>query len=437
MQAVLLTEIFTRFRGRKTNIETSHHFKELYTRVSLSQEQHSFGIVLRFKKLLNNSSRDQTPFSTQSSNAAPGDSLLDTFSPHQTTQNLHSSLHNDWTQWADTESRQRLLAASFMLDIHQSMYHEQKRLDVPLEEAASMLCLPCQENIWNASSAEEWQAQSVDYSVQHLPLIEQDLSSQYIVSSSPFTQCLYIGSLATRLPPRDDPTYPSDFLPHSMDGTVMSLRSLFPTSPLAHSYLALHHTPLHDLLAIAGDTWVFGKKITPPSAFHSAQSRLKIWSSSLAAAAATQHACHVITTVLQPQSPELGCVSDYWALYTAALICWAFGHRYQSSSSGPAGTLSNPSATVNNSAMEIDSPLASSADEAKLKALTYINGILELGTEDLLTSKASMRGDTIGVIDAVRSRLETEGVGGKCMMIVDAILVLTRIKEGGRGNRWF
>lgn len=436
MQAILLTEIFTRFRGRKTNIETSDHFKELYTRVIIIKELHSFKIVLIFEKLLNNSSRDQTPFSTHSSNATPGDSLLDTFGPHQTSQNLHSGLHNDWTQWADAESRQRLLAACFIVDIHQSMYHEQKLLNMSLEEATSMLCIPCQDSIWNAPFAEEWQAQSVD-SVQHLPLFEQDLSSQYVVGSSPFTQRLYICSLATRLPPRDDPTYPSDFLPHSMNGAVMSLRTLFPTSPLAQSYLALHHTPLHDLLAIAGDTWVFGKKITPPSAFHSAQSRLKIWSSSLAAAAATQHACHVITTVLQPQSPDLNCVSDYWALYTAALICWAFGHRYQSSSSGPAGTLSNPSTTVNNSAMEIDSPLTSSADEAKLKALTYINGILELGTEDLLTSKASMRGDTIGVIDAVRSRLEIEAVGSKCMMIVDAILVLTRIKEGGRGNRWF
>ena len=86
--------------------------------------------------------------------------------------------------------------------------------------------------------------------------------------------------------------------------------------------------------------------------------------------------------------------------------------------------------------MEIDSPVISSVDEAKLKALTYINGILELDTEDLLTSKAKMRGDTVGVTDAVRSRLEIEGVGSKCMMIVDAILVLTRIKEGGRG-KWF
>lgn len=390
-------------------------------------------------KLLNNSSRDQTPFSTHSSIVASNDALLDPFSPHQTTQNLqHSSLHSDWTQWAENEGRQRLLAACFMFDIHQSIYHEQKRSDVHLEETASMLCLPCQDNLWNASTAKEWQSQSTDCTVQHLPLIEQDLSSQYVVSGSPFTQCLIICSLATRLPVRDDPTYPNYFLPNSMDSSIMSLQNLFPTSPLAHSYLALNHTPLHDLLAIAGDTWVFGKKITPPEAFHSAQSRLKQWSSSLAAAAATQHACHVISTVLQPQSPETNCVSDYWALYTAALICWAFGHRYSSSSSTAPGSLSrtNSSTVINDSTMDIDSPLTSSPDEAKLKALKYVNGMLELGTEDLLTSKASIRGDTVGVIDAVRSRLEIDGVGSKCMMIVDAILVLTRIKEGGRG-KWF
>ena len=435
MQAILLTEIFTRFRGLKTNIETSHHFKELYTRVCQYRELYSFAVVLIFKKLLDNSGRDQTPFSTHSSNAATSDSILDNSNPCQVPQNPYSSLHNDWMQWADTEARRRLLAACFMFDIHQSIYHEQKRSEVSLEEAAATLCLPCRDDIWKASSVEEWQSQIVDYSNQHLPFIEQDLSSQYLITSSSFAQSLYICLLASRLPPRDDPTYPNDFFPHNMDNSVLSMQNLFSTSPVAHSYLALHHTPLHDLLAVAGDTWVFGKKITPPSAYHSAQSRLKIWSSSLAAAAATQHACYVITTVLQPQSPELNRLSDYWALYTATLICWAFGHRHQSST-GTIGTLSNLLNASNNPAMEVDSPRPYLADEAKLKALTYINGMSELGTEDLLTSKASMRGDTVGVIDAVRSRLEAEDVGSKCMMIDDAIHVLKRIKEGGKG-KWF
>jgi hypothetical protein len=136
---------------------------------------------------------------------------------------------------------------------------------------------------------------------------------------------------------------------------------------------------------------------------------------------------------------ELSFISNYWAFYTVALICWAFGHIYQSSSSGPSSTLSQShlSATAKNSATEIDSSLASSVNEADLKVLTYINGILELDTEDLLTSKADIRGNTVGVINAIRSRLEIEGVGSKFIMIVDAISVLTRIKDGARGLRWF
>jgi len=83
--------------------------------------------------------------------------------------------------------------------------------------------------------------------------------------------------------------------------------------------------------------------------------------------------------------------------------------------------------------MELDSP-QTPVDEGRLKALTYISGMLELGTEDLLTSKASMRGDTGGVIDAVRARLELDNLGGKSSMLVDAMLVLTRLKEGGRAR---
>ena len=58
--------------------------------------------------------------------------------------------------------------------------------------------------------------------------------------------------------------------------------------------------------------------------------------------------------------------------------------------------------------------------------------MLELCTEELLTGKASMRGETSGVIDIVRARLESENTSSKCMHLVDAVLVLTRIKESGR-----
>ena len=328
-----------------------------------------------------------------------------------------------------------------MYDVHQSIYHQQSRSRPQFD--TSLICVPCPDNIWDATTASEWQVQHAGYSIQYLDFVEQDSASQHLMSRSPFTQSLFICKLATRLP-RDDPAYPNDFLPHSIQPAVAHLSGIYPNSPLVHTYLALHHTPLHDLLAIAGDTWVFGRKITPPSAFHAAQARLKTWSVSLAAAAATQNACHFLQNALasdsgprlveqpgEPYSGGLYCITDYWAIYVSALICWAFGHRQSSS-----GTVSrnSPVSAINNFNMDLDSP-QTPVDESRLKALNYVTGMLSINTEDLLTTR--LRGDTSGLIDAVKARLEIDGTGAKCMTINDAIQVLTRIKEGRRSRARF
>lgn len=129
----------------------------------------------------------------------------------------------------------------------------------------------------------------------------EGLSTRYLARISPFTRMLFTCSVTRRLPTREDPTYPNDYLPETIHHTVANLRNLFPDSPQAHAYLALHHTPLHDLLAVAGEAWVFARKVTPPSAFRSAQARLKIWSTSLAAATATQHACRLLSLAFPQQ----------------------------------------------------------------------------------------------------------------------------------------
>jgi hypothetical protein len=43
MQAILLTELFTRFRGRQPNVKTSRQFEEVYRRVS----QHSSDLLVK------------------------------------------------------------------------------------------------------------------------------------------------------------------------------------------------------------------------------------------------------------------------------------------------------------------------------------------------------------------------------------------------------
>lgn len=63
--------------------------------------------------------------------------------------------------------------------------------------------------------------------------------------------------------------------------------------------------------------------------------------------------------------------------------------------------------------------------------------MLALSTSELLGGRAPVRGDTAGLIEVVRARLERENVGGKCMSLVDAVYVLGRIRQGGRGRAKF
>ncbi|KUJ15696.1 uncharacterized protein LY89DRAFT_93349 [Mollisia scopiformis] len=428
MQAILLTEIFTRFRGRKTTVRISRPFEALYVRLL--------------------SETDQGPISMPSQSpavASSAEALLGRFGPQLDTRVPPAPRPDDtsdWYQWLENESRQRLLSACFMFDVHQFMFHQQSRSRASRENIRSLICLPCPDSLWNATTpTEEWQTQRSEYIPQPLHLIEQELSSQPIADTTPFTQSLIICWFAAKLPNREDPRYPNNFVPGSIHPDLQTFMNIFPTSPHTLTYLALYNTPLYSLLAVAGDTWVFAQKITPPSEFHDAQYRLKTWATSFAAAQATHHACQVLSQVLsQPVTLSSDgrikstlSISDYWSLYVCALICWAYGHKYQNLGTA---ALSRSSSDGDVSNMNVD--MISLSDETRLKALNYTNAILDMSVEDLWTNKsiANTKGDTCGVIDAVRHRLEIESVGNKSGHLVDAIVVLGKIKKGVRG-KWF
>lgn len=380
--------------------------------------------------------------SQSSAIANSAEALLDRFGPQPDARIIRPDDSSDFNQWLDHEAKQRLLSACFMFDVHQFMYHQQSRTRASRENIKSLVCLPCPDSLWNVGTpTEEWQAQRSEYIPQPLHLIEQDLPLQPIINTNSFTQSLIICWFAAKLPHRDDPRYPNNFAPGSIHPDLQTFMNIFPASPQTLTYLALYNTPLHSILAVAGDTWVFAQKITPPSEFHDAQTRLKIWSSSFAAAQATYHACQVLSQVLsQPVTLSSDgrlnstlCISDYWSLYTCALICWAYGHKYQNPGN-PA--LSRSSSDGDVRTMNVD--MISLSEETRLKALAYTSAILDLSIEDLFTNKnlANTKGDTCGVIDAVRHRLEIESVGNKSGHLVDAIVVLGKIKKGIRG-KWF
>lgn len=399
MQAIFLIEIFTRFRGRKITMRCSRQFKELCTRLSQG--------------------------SLDASHQA-------TISPPS--EHCESSSHDEWKIWLLAEQSRRLQAACFILDVRQSIYYEQSRINRPL---TGSIYLPCDEIVWVTSSAETWLSLKPSMPPRPVQVSKEWLSEYFPQDNHPtspgFFQSILISSLATHLPEREDPTYPNEYELRGQPYAMKYMVAFCNKFAFTHILLAFYNTPLHDLLSVAGDSWVFGEKITPPSAFHSAQARLKIWSSSTAAAAAAHHACYVLKSVVsedQAGIERLSCISDWWTVYISVLICWVFGHRCKPFKDL---AISSTCPSSPNTTMDIGFEI----DEQKVmqqEALSYIDSMIAVNTEDLLTSKAAVQGDTTRVITMVRVILEKESAGCKSELLLDAVSSLKRIEQGGRAG---
>ncbi|KAL2149160.1 hypothetical protein VTH82DRAFT_8508 [Thermothelomyces myriococcoides] len=402
MQAILLCEYFARFRGRKPVTRPSKMFESLYSRAMYQ----------------NHGLQDQAMFAEE----------------HQ-----HFSVQEErWRNWIEAESRRRLLAICFVTDGHAAIYQQQRRAqDGDTDAAMHPIPLPGRTaKLWEATSAEEWAdtlAADPDALVPvHLPPFEQ-LTFEDVARRPPIDRIIILSALARQLPRRPPPLptsslsannspspelnsppthlqfggqfghnqQPPPFLrqhhynhhhhhqqyyhaqlqphqpgPSSFDAEER-INALYPDCPVANTYLALHHTPLRDLLAVSGDSWVFSQKVLPATSFHEHQRRLKIWVTScntttnsnnnnnnsssssssysgplagLDVVRATVYAARAIVGFLDRERhrpPHYGSsitdacaapwatdMSDYWALYVCALICWAFVHPVHASVGG-------------------------------------------------------------------------------------------------------
>ncbi|KAK1750827.1 putative transcription factor TDA9 [Echria macrotheca] len=387
----------------------------------------------------------------------------------------HLSAEERWRSWVDTEARRRLLAGCLHLDGHAAIYQQQRRAHdwdpngmtpIPPVPLFGRNAAP-----WNASSAEEWSS-----------ILAADpgaaLTPEGIQSLMPYDRIAILGSEMLRLPPHSSPMpegdqhnrrtsgqLSADRRPHLQDNQMLDnapesisldvegrINTLFGTCPIANTYLALRHTPLHDLLAVAGDSWVFSQKVLPATSFIEHQRRLKLWADGLgglSAARATVYAARAIIGFLDrgqnapgvdrgyPTSPWSTDLSDYWALFVCALICWAYGHRvrpsvlaigrhhHQRSSSEGSGHIGFVPRMTAAAAGKADEEAIAwlrmvAADDMRLETVMRVRGVREAA----------------GVVGLVRRRLEADCIGGRSRLYVDATGVLRKLDEGAN-LKWF
>jgi len=343
----------------------------------------------------------------------------------------HKVLDRVWREWIEWEVRQRLRAACFMFDTHQKFCYEQQRCQAGATAENTFIKVPCPKPLWNAPTSQHWFEAMQTQDCTAVRLVHPESMSAAEVSRLPLSAQANAGGIVFELLPSRNQVKLSD-LGHATNARLIkTLTTLFPHFIHTHSYLALYHTPLHQLLSLTGNTWLFGQKLTSHSDIDALFPAVRAWASSPAAAQATWHACHLLRhafkLVSDAEKPFRG-VSEYWFLYTSTLIVWAFGYR---PSTHPTSVSSSASISRRASSVTL---AAEDLAEVKIAALAWTEAMIDLRPEQLMNSQ--LRTETGPVIDAARLRLQEEAVmsNGRSAMLLDACGVLDRIREG---RKWF
>lgn len=427
---------------------------QAYNNVSFNNSYYPFSSVGQ-EQLYSNS------FSPQVLETTP--TMFNATSLGHSSMDINATNEERWQTWIDEEARRRLLTVCFIVDNHTSLYHQQPRARDDIDPSTIPLT-GHSDGLWAASSAIEWAnilETSPAASIPRFVPPPNTMTPDEVARHSCLDQVAILHAEAWRLPRRqyscsptdvddqnsyaaDDlrtPTtasYNQNFSGAYSEDRLVHLFSMTSTPPGPSIYLALHHTPLHDLLAVSGDSWVFSQKVLGASTFSENQKRLRAWAEgrhpskspssqqqasagSLEGMSCAQATCHAARALLGflrsegPTTPQAGCISNYWGMYVCALIIWAFGHKAARSSSS-----TSPQKT----------PLPE--DEA----INWLQSVATFPRPEDATRMKHRREASAGVVSLVKKRLAADCVGPRSQLYVDAVGVLKKLEEGVNW-RWF
>lgn len=334
---------------------------------------------------------------------------------------------HSWQKWIYAESRRRLLAACFLLDVHSSRYFKQPPVSVQGLDYSSIsrLHIPLtagMNELWDAANFRTWSSLA-----KHGPKLRflsttlgQSLTADAIARVPSFDAAILLAGCVLQLrgmqgAPHTNKSRKSGPL---LSPDVAHLASLFQGSGTSNAYLAFHHTPLHEVLSVSGDSWLFNEKIPQAQTFVQHQTTLKSWSTSKEANVAAFFAirgiashlnlCHetaddVHAALYSGRLVKWTDISDYWGLYVCTLICWAWGQG-------------------------VMVPRADRRNEAsKQAAIAWILAAAEVDLQDL--GDWALRRQTQAIVCLVRDILDRGCPGGRNRMLSDAVSVLKKLSD--------
>ncbi|KAH0544870.1 hypothetical protein GP486_008486 [Trichoglossum hirsutum] len=404
IQAAILSEMFSRPRSKKIDVQASPEFKKLY--LSLLEDQ-----------------RGQDAISTAAQNLA-----------------ITQDVSSQWKHWVEFETRRRLVLSAFMWDVQQATLFKQSLCDPSMDPAATGLYLPCPKQVWDCNSPDEW-ANMRNLAPQESSQLSDAV--KVLASAGPQPQPLgefasaltltslmsiaiaidqedsdHVAATASASGKRKDLESSYERWWHSYfnssRGSNSTVTTRTPRDPgtllMYHMALLTLHTDIRDLLTVAGESFVFGQK-RQKADYLQAKRDLRSWANTPSAAAkAAWHAAKILRIALSAtEKASAMTLTTHWCMHIAGLVCWAYGYAH----------------TVRPS-LPLPQPPSPSTGEAAKTAWPYLEATNTRSWEELDT--VEMRCRTTGLLIHVRTALE-RSTRGECQLLSEGAQVLRRLAE--------
>lgn len=305
LQTVLLLEILSKFCARHSNSESSARFRALYA--SLHQTQHTIA---------------QNPLA-----------VFKTLKDHRTEAEL-TTAHKFWLE---NEARRRIFHACNVLDAQQVALFGQRPTivthnNIPrvLPESRGGVDLPCQESLWNASPVEAWASKAAAST----PVSVQTARANYDHASV------------------EDYSFFQHQIINSQGGELHRCTDEVPSPPLSnvqisktrfnyHVFQMTRYLPVRQILIVAGESWLLGKKVEYEADYIQARRIIREWlnlattktpdNRDANCVRAYWHALKVLRLLVDPFDLQsrwrtTHLLHEDWSVYLATLVCWA--HSY-------------------------------------------------------------------------------------------------------------
>lgn len=242
----------------------------------------------------------------------------------------------------DVACKQRLLLACYVLEQHHNIFFGRNSVTC-YSDIGIDLPFPAAQQQWDTA---------YDYEMQ---------SSQ----SPPFVQlCDALSALSSATDPSQRPydmfrstliqTRLCDTAGESTESSVPDFPPIpaFEQSPRGklayHTFILCKTTPIRDLLAVAGESWILSEKLDSQAEFTAAQKAVRAWAMESVTRTttqtrihhATQHALEILK--IHQQSPKTGLLFQEWSYYLAAIVVWAKSYVIRSEGRQPRLVIPNP-----------------------------------------------------------------------------------------------